>query len=375
MTTSKQESSTTQNQSGTIDPYAPSQGALSGILGGINSLVPNYGPTNTQTNALNQLQSNAQSMPNYTSQAEGLTNSLLTGGQNYQPMVNNAYSQYQGAVNPLMTGSLDPRQTPGLSDALGAIQSDVGNQVNGMFAGAGRDMSGLNQQSLARGIAQGEAPVIVGQYNQNVANRMNAANGLLGGAQSTANTNSGLQQTQFGNQLTGLNTGLTGVPQAMNASPNASLAASAQAYGLPIQDLAQLEGLTIPIAGAGKSYTGTANSNTNSSSTPSMLQDIMGVGSMFAGGANSAASGAAGAGLGMLAMFSDPDLKTDAQEVGKLNDGQKIYSYRYKGDPTTRIGLMADEVQKAVPEAVGILGGYRTVNYKTATARAAKGGK
>jgi hypothetical protein len=291
MTTSKQESSTTQNQSGTIDPYAPSQGALSGILGGINSLVPNYGPTNTQTNALNQLQSNAQSMPNYTSQAEGLTNSLLTGGQNYQPMVNNAYSQYQGAVNPLMTGSLDPRQTPGLSDALGAIQSDVGNQVNGMFAGAGRDMSGLNQQSLARGIAQGEAPVIVGQYNQNVANRMNAANGLLGGAQSTANTNSGLQQTQFGNQLTGLNTGLTGVPQAMNASPNASLAASAQAYGLPIQNLAQLEGLTIPIAGAGKSYTGTANSNTNSSSTPSMLQDIMGVGSMFAGGANSAARG------------------------------------------------------------------------------------
>jgi hypothetical protein len=74
-------------------------------------------------------------------------------------------------------------------------------------------------------------------------------------------------------------------------------------------------------------------------------------------------------------MFSDPDLKTDAQEVGKLNDGQKIYSYRYKGDPVTRIGLMADEVEKAVPEAVGVLGGYRTVNYKIATARAANGGK
>jgi hypothetical protein len=332
--------------------------------------------TSKQSSSSTQkLQSNAQNMPNYTPQAEGLTNSLLTGGQNYQPMVNSAYNQYQGAVNPLMSGSLDPMQTPGLSDALATIRNDVGNSVNGMFAGAGRDMSGLNQQSLARGIAQGEAPVIVGQYNQNVANRMNAANGLLGGAQSTANTNSGLQQTQYGNQLTGLNTGLTGVPQAMNASPNASLAASAQAFGLPIQNLAQLEGLTLPIAGAGKSYTGTANSQSNSSSTPSMLQDILSVGSLFSGGSSSAASGAAGAGIGMLSMFSDPDLKTDAQEVGKLNDGQKIYSYRYKGDPVTRIGLMADEVEKAVPEAVGILGGYRTVNYKTATAKAAKGVK
>jgi hypothetical protein len=375
MGSSKQSTTSSQSQSGTIDPYAPSQGALQGILGGINSILPNYAPNAAQQSALSQIQNNAQNTPNYAPQAENLANSLMSGGPNYQPGVTNAYNQYQGAVSPLMSGSLDPMQTPGLSDALATIRNDVGNSVNGMFAGAGRDMSGLNQQALARGIAQGEAPVIVGQYNQNVANRLNAANGLLGGAQSTATTNSGLQQTQYGNQMAGVTNGASMVNNAANAAPNAQLAAAAQAYGIPIQNLAQLEALTVPIAGLGKQYTGQANSQSDTTSSPSMLQSIMGIGGLFSGGANSAASGAAGAGLGLLSMFSDPDLKTDAQEVGKLNDGQKIYSYRYKGDPVTRIGLMADEVEKAVPEAVGVLGGYRTVNYKVATDRAARGGK
>jgi hypothetical protein len=143
-----------------------------------------------------------------------------------------------------------------------------------MFAGAGRDLSGLNQQALARGISQGEAPVIVGQYNQNVANRMNAANGLLSGAQSTATTNSGLQQTQYGNQLAGVTNGASMIGNAANASPNAQLAAAAQAFGIPIQNLAQLEALTVPIAGLGKDYKGSTDSSSVGYSTASPLTQI-----------------------------------------------------------------------------------------------------
>lgn len=283
--TSKQTSNTDQVQKGEVNPYGPSVGAINGILGGINSLVPNYQPTGTQTNALSQIQTNAQNLPNYSQQATDLTNSLIGGGTNYQPMVSDAYSQYQSAVNPFLTGSLDPTQTPGLSDALATIRNDVSNSVNGMFAGAGRDLSGLNQQYLARGIAQGEAPVIAGQYNQNVANRLNAANGLLGGAQSTANTNSALQQTQFGNQLAGVTNGANIVGAAANASPNATLAAAAQAYGLPIQNLAQLEALTVPLAGLGKDYKGSTDSSSVGYSTASpltMAQQGIGIfGSLF----------------------------------------------------------------------------------------------
>lgn len=272
--TSKQSSNTDQVQKGEVNPYGPSVGAINGILGGINSMIPNYQANGTQTNALNQIQTNAQNLPNYAPQATQLANSLISGGPNYQTGVNDAYGQYQGAVSPFLSGSLDPMQTPGLSDALATIRSDVGNSVNGMFAGAGRDLSGLNQQALARGISQGEAPVIVGQYNQNVANRMNAANGLLSGAQSTATTNSGLQQTQYGNQLAGVTNGASMIGNAANASPNAQLAAAAQAFGIPIQNLAQLEALTVPIAGLGKDYKGSTDSSSVGYSTASPLSQI-----------------------------------------------------------------------------------------------------
>jgi hypothetical protein len=64
---------------------------------------------------------------------------------------------------------------------------------------------------------------------------------------------------------------------------------------------------------------------------------------------------------------SDERLKTNVKEIGKTNDGQKIYSYKYKGDDRTQIGLMAQDVEKKHPNAVGLMGGYKTVDYKKAT--------
>jgi hypothetical protein len=66
-------------------------------------------------------------------------------------------------------------------------------------------------------------------------------------------------------------------------------------------------------------------------------------------------------------FFSDERLKENIQKVGETNDGQPIYRYNYKGDPRTQIGLMAQDVEKHHPEAVGLAGGYKTVDYKEAT--------
>ena len=73
-------------------------------------------------------------------------------------------------------------------------------------------------------------------------------------------------------------------------------------------------------------------------------------------------------------FFSDERLKEDARPVGKTFDGQTIYSYRMKGDPRTRMGLMAGEVEKKHPKAVGLEAGYKTVDYGKATERAANEG-
>jgi hypothetical protein len=78
--------------------------------------------------------------------------------------------------------------------------------------------------------------------------------------------------------------------------------------------------------------------------------------------------------LPMLMAFSDRRMKTDIKAIGKTFDGQTIHRYKYKGDPKTQIGLIAQEVEEAHPNAVGLAGGMKTVNYDTATREAAKRG-
>jgi len=76
-------------------------------------------------------------------------------------------------------------------------------------------------------------------------------------------------------------------------------------------------------------------------------------------------------------FFSDERLKENVREVGELHDGQKVYAYNYRGEDGktgTRLGLIAQEVEDKKPEAIGLAGGYRTVNYDKATKDAASMG-
>lgn len=77
--------------------------------------------------------------------------------------------------------------------------------------------------------------------------------------------------------------------------------------------------------------------------------------------------------LGSLgSLFSDERLKEDIEPVGELYDGTNVFRYRYKGDDTTRIGVMAQEIAQDRPEAVHDIGGWLAVDYGKATDRAAE---
>src|SRR6202012_2065810 len=73
-------------------------------------------------------------------------------------------------------------------------------------------------------------------------------------------------------------------------------------------------------------------------------------------------------------FFSDERLKEDMEPIGETYDGQPIYRYRMKGDDREQIGLSAQKVEKKHPEAVGLAGGYRMVDYGKATEEAANRG-
>lgn len=55
---------------------------------------------------------------------------------------------------------------------------------------------------------------------------------------------------------------------------------------------------------------------------------------------------------GALAIFSDERLKTDIALYGARDDGVNIYTFRYLGDQTTYLGVIAQQVQTVYPDAV-----------------------
>lgn len=76
--------------------------------------------------------------------------------------------------------------------------------------------------------------------------------------------------------------------------------------------------------------------------------------------------GSIGSLAGMF-MLSDARAKDDIEKVAETKDGLGLYSYRYKGSPTTQVGLMAQEVAKKKPGAVATgADGLMRVNYKKA---------
>jgi hypothetical protein len=76
--------------------------------------------------------------------------------------------------------------------------------------------------------------------------------------------------------------------------------------------------------------------------------------------------------LGAAGVFSDRRVKENIRKVGKLDNGLPVYSYRYKDGGPVHIGLMADEVEKVNPDAVGEVGGLQTVRYDLATKKPEK---
>jgi len=252
------ESKTSQTQSSTTNPWEPAQPALQGILSQLQTQLGNTGITSAETNALNSISANGQN-PNAGQISSAATSFLNGGGANDQAgMINDAYKTYQQQVSPLASNTnYDPMQTPGIGQQLQNIYSDVGNSVNSQFAAAGRDMSGANQQAYGRGVAQGVAPILTSQYNQNVQNQQGAANNLYQAGNTTGGLLSGMNQLANANKVQGVqlsNDAMT----AQNSGAQATLAAEAARRGIPVQALGLLAQIGIPIAGLGGQSTGTA---------------------------------------------------------------------------------------------------------------------
>jgi hypothetical protein len=351
------QSSSTQTQQSQTAPWEAAQPMLQSILGKLNPLLQNSGLNSTETGAINQLSQNASRGNPYASQIGCFVSSLLNGGgaAAQAPALQSGLSTLQNQLSPYATGSMIG-SNPALQAQLDQIATDTTNQVNSQFAAAGRDGSGMNQQALARGIAQGEAPVIAGQYNQDVANQLSAATALYGAQNSTSGLLAGQAQQGLANQLQGVTSSQDAL-SAQNYAPQQQLALAQLTQSIPAQNLALLAQIGVPIAGLGSQSSGSTQGTQQMSGAQQFADIAGGIGNLLGGGGN------------LLKYWpSDRRLKQDIEQVGALFDGTPVYGYRYRGAPAYQIGLMAQDVEKTTPGAVIEINGYKVVDYHAATA-------
>jgi hypothetical protein len=357
-----------QQTSSSTQPWSAAIPAVTGLLNNVsnNSTAPNA----SQTSAISQLENNANTATNFGQPVANVTSNLLNGGNPaYSGILNNAYSTLQSNLTPIANGS-QVGQNSALTGELGTIANDTQNAVESQFAAAGRGgagaMSPAEAQAIARGTAQGEAPVLASQYNTDVSNELAANNTLYGAGNSTA---TGLNSMTTGNQLSGIQAAQS-YPGILNANATSLLNAGNQEQSLPYQGTALEESQLLPIAGLGATSTGSSNGTTTQQQPlgTTLLGGILGGSALLgSGGLNVLGS------LGSLLGTSDARLKKDIRHVGILNSGDNIYQFKFKGDPSGKkhVGVLAQEVEQRHPEDVHEIGGVKHVNYAGILERAA----
>jgi hypothetical protein len=255
---------------------------------------------------------------------------------------------YERFYSPYVRDVADATQANLLESGAQQMSSLKGGAINaGAFGG---DRGGVAQAEMARQQQLANAMSMSNIYNQGYGQAM----GLAG--QQVANRGA------MGQQLAALGAGAQGsvlqgaqAQMAAGAQQQATKQAELQAaYQQWMQKQAypyqQAQFFANIAQGLGAGAGGTSSTT---APAPNMYSQIFG-------------------GLGAIgSIFSDKRLKENIQAVGKLNDGQTIYRYNFKGDPKTQIGLLAQEVEETKPDAVTQVKGLKMVNYKDATEDAA----
>lgn len=321
-----------------------------------------------------------QAQPGYTTAQQ-----TLGTAQNNTTGVNNAAlglaGASAGAVNPsnLDANSINKYMSPYLSSVLGSTagllnqnnqQQQSGQLGSAIQSGAfGGDRTGIAAANLEQQQNLSNANIYSGIANQGYQSALSTAQqqqgvGLAAGqANRTALANAGQEiagigQTQYGEA-------------ANTASEQGSLASGAQTAALQGSQ-AEIAAGTVAQQTQQAQDTAEYNQFQQQQSYPFQVDQFL---ANIAEGTG-ALSGSTTTTQQPGGFFSDVRLKHDIKKIGETFDGQEIYSYKMHGDDRTHIGLIAQQVEKKHPKAVGVDPGshYKMVDYGRATEDAANRG-
>lgn len=263
---------------------------------------------------------------------------------------------------------LSPDTNPYLKDTFNAAADPVtaqymtatAPQTAGAFSGAGRYGSGSynnavkqNQLGLGRSLENLGTSIYGGNYQQERDRQMSA----VGQA-------AGLNQAQYINPTAALTAGNQQQQQQQNVDTS-NLAAYNYNRDQPTNALNSYISQIGGNYGQKGETVGTQQQAVSSNPLSTGLGALFGLGSLAMPGASGVSA------LGNIFGKSDRRLKENIRLIGRTFDGQNVYVYNFKGERLTQIGLMAQEVQERMPDAVLDIGGVLHVNYAAALKDAA----
>lgn len=262
------------------------------------------------------------------------------------PTLNAANQNITGTLRgDFMSPDSNPYLRANVDRALGDVQTRVNSQFNNPNFGGS-----AHQELLTRNLADTASQMYGQNYSQERQNQLSAAGQAipLAGADyldAQALQGVGAQRQGLANQYLG------------NAA-----GAFQGAANFPYEQLARYGDVVRAGQGVGGTTTSTTNQQGGGSSP---IADIAGLGlagyGLFGGGLGSALGSVIGSG-GFASLLSDKRLKTDIKKVGELPSGLGVYDYKKFGKPER--GVLAQEVEKVMPEAVSThKSGYKQVNY------------
>lgn len=297
----------------------------------------------------------------------GAATGVLGGSQAATAPVNQAAeSQTSASSAPLTSQQIDQYLSPYLKDVVGSEaavlnqnnqQQQAGQLGDAIRSGAfGGDRTGIAAANLEEQQNISNAQIYSGLLNTGFNTALGTATTEQGIGLQGAQQLSGIGQTAYGE---GANT----------ASELAALGSGAQSAGLSGSQ-AQIAAGTVQQQTQQAQDTAEYNQFLQQQSYPFQVDQFL---ASIAEGTG-ALSGSTTTTRQPGGFFSDERIKEDMEPIGKTFDGQPIYRYKMKGDSRDRIGLSAQQVEKKHPDAVGLAGGFRWVDYGKATDEAANRG-
>lgn len=336
------------------------------------------------------------SVADTTAQATALGNqqqiaNTQAGLQNFQANQYNQWNPYGSITSQIIgygangtpiygtSSALTPQQQA-LFDVLQGTKGTAGGQGSSLLSGANY---GAAQPSDVIGNAStGMAAPIVQQYKDFITPFQTTERDQL----DTKLKNQGFKpgDPAYDNAMRGLDTNHSlANSKAIADYTNQAITQATTQYGLPLamsQALAQFGAPNMPNSLAVNqpqlniqpaNYIGALQASNTAAmdaykaqyqANSDMMSGMFGIPTALLGGWSSSPSGGAAI-TSALGALSDRRLKEDIIKIGELANGLNVYSFRYLYDPLPRVGLMADEVEQIMPEAVGERDGYKTVNY------------